>query len=89
MKRNKAEKQVAKFLKYLRKLEPIEGVGVARLLGVNVTTREDGTDPNAYPCATIQEQDMDILLSEILDAFIAQPEEKRDFILDIMKQAGG
>lgn len=69
------------------KLETIEAIGVARLLGVDLMTRKDISDPNNEKGATITEKEYDIILSEIVDAFINSNNTKRKNILAIMKTA--
>lgn len=112
------KKEVEKFLSYVTKLEMIETVGIARLLGVELMTivqekeereekkeREDSSvkasedsnmDEAAINSPTLvrnqqnneQEfKDFDILLSEMLDSFIAAPQQKRKWILQMMKDA--
>jgi len=84
MKRSK-DREVLKFLKYLTQLEVIEAVGIARLLGVELVTREDGTDADGQEKATITEKDYDIILSELVDAFVSTSKSKRKFILSVME----
>lgn len=107
-----------KFLSYVPKLEMIEAIGIARLLGVElmvdtwstgvdireteieevpVTASEDSNTGEAsinLPGLVRNQQNMDqkfkdfnTLLSEMLDAFIAAPEQKRKWILQMMKDA--
>ena len=84
MKRSK-DREVLKFLKYLTQLEVIEAVGIARLLGVELVTREDDTDADGQEKATITEKDYDIILSELIDAFVSTSKSKRKFILSVME----
>lgn len=86
MKRSQ-DKQLLKFLTYLQKLEIIEAIGVARLLKVDLVVRKDDTDANGEEKPSIEEKEYDVILSEIIDAFIAAPKNKRKNILDIMKAA--
>lgn len=112
------KKEVEKFLSYVPKLEMIETIGIARLLGVELMAivqekeekkekkeREDNsveapedsnTDETAInsPALVRNQQnneqefkDFDILLSEMLDSFIAAPQQKRKWILQMMKDA--
>lgn len=112
------KKEVEKFLSYVTKLEMIETIGIARLLGVELMAivqeeegkeekkeREDNsvealedsnTDEAAInsPALVRNQQnnkqefkDFDILLSEMLDSFIAAPQQKRKWILQMMKDA--
>lgn len=112
------KKEVEKFLSYVTKLEMIETIGIARLLGVELMAivqekeereekkeREDSSvkasedsnmDKAAINSPTLvrnqqnneQEfKDFDILLSEMLDSFIAAPQQKRKWILQMMKDA--
>lgn len=112
------KKEVEKFLSYMTKLEMIETIGIARLLGVELMAivqeeegkeekkeREDNsvealedsnTDEAAInsPALVRNQQnnkqefkDFDILLSEMLDSFIAAPQQKRKWILQMMKDA--
>lgn len=112
------KKEVEKFLSYVTKLEMIETIGIARLLGVELMAivqekeereekkeREDSSvkasedsnmDEAAINSPTLvrnqqnneQEfKDFDILLSEMLDFFIAAPQQKRKWILQMMKDA--
>lgn len=111
-------KEVQKFLSYVTKLEMIETIGIARLLGVELMAivqeeegkeekkeREDNsvealedsnTDEAAInsPALVRNQQndkqefkEFDILLSEMLNSFIAAPQQKRKWILQIMKDA--
>ena len=110
-------KEVEKFLSYVTKLEMIETIGIARLLGVELMAiaqekeekeekeRENSSmevpeDSNTDETATNQPalvrnqqndkqefKEFDILLSEMLDSFIAAPQQKRKWILQIMKDA--
>ena len=86
MKRSQ-EKQVKDFLAYVLKLEVIEAIGIARLLKVDLITRPDESDADEQPAASIQEKEFDILLSEMIDAFISSPKETRKWILQLMKDA--
>ena len=86
MKRSK-DKQVEQFLKCLLKLEVIETIGVARLLKVDLVTRQDDADADSQPTATIMEKEADIIMSEILDAYIAAPKNVRKWILQLVKDA--
>ena len=112
------KKEVEKFLSYVTKLEMIETIGIARLLGVELMAivqekekreekkeREDSSvkapeDPNMdeaainLPALVRNQQnneqefkEFDILLSEMLDSFIAAPQQKRKWILQMMKDA--
>ena len=112
------KKEVEKFLSYITKLEMIETIGIARLLGVELMAvvyekeereekkeREDSSvkapeDPNTdeaainSPALVRNQQnneqefkEFDILLSEMLDSFIAAPQQKRKWILQMMKDA--
>lgn len=112
------KKEVEKFLSYVTKLEMIETIGIARLLGVELMAivqekeereekkeREDSSvkaseDSNMNEAAInsptlVRNQqnneqefkDFDILLSEMLDSFIAAPQQKRKWILQMMKDA--
>lgn len=112
------KKEVEKFLSYVTKLEMIETIGIARLLGVELMAivqekekreekkeREDSSvkapeDPNTdeaainLPALVRNQQnneqefkEFDILLSEMLDSFIATPQQKRKWILQMMKDA--
>lgn len=111
-------KEVEKFLSYVTKLEMIETIGIARLLGVELMAivqeeegkeekkeREDNsveapedsnTDEAAInsPALVRNQQndkqefkEFDILLSEMLNSFIAAPQQKRKWILQMMKDA--
>ena len=111
------KKEVEKFLSYVTKLEMIETIGIARLLGVELMAiaqekeekeekeRENSSieapeDSNTDEAATNQPalvrnqqndkqefKEFDILLSEMLDSFIAAPQQKRKWILQMMKDA--
>ena len=81
------EKQVLKFLGYLKELEVIEAVGLARFLHVDLLIREDDSDPDNHKTATITEKEYDIILSEMIDAFISSNREKRKMILELMENA--
>lgn len=110
-------KEVEKFLSYVTKLEMIETIGIARLLGVELmaiaqekeekeerekenSSTEVPEDSNTDEAATNQPalvrnqqndkqefKEFDILLSEMLDSFIAAPQQKRKWILQMMKDA--
>lgn len=112
------KKEVEKFLSYVPKLEMIETIGIARLLGVELMAiaqekeekeeekerenssieapEDSNTDESAInSSALIRNQqnnkyefkEFDILLSEMLDSFIAAPQQKRKWILQMMKDA--
>lgn len=112
------KKEVEKFLSYVPKLEMIETIGIARLLGVELMAiaqekeekeeekerenssieapEDSNTDESAINSpALIRNQqnnkqefkEFDILLSEMLDSFIAAPQQKRKWILQMMKDA--
>ena len=110
-------KEIEKFLSYVTKLEMIETIGIARLLGVELMAiaqekeekeekeRENSStevpeDSNTNEATTNQPalvrnqqndkqkfKEFDILLSEMLDSFIAAPQQKRKWILQMMKDA--
>lgn len=110
-------KEVEKFLSYVTKLEMIETIGIARLLGVELMaiaqekeekeekerenssmevpedSNTDETATNSPALVRNQQNDQqefkefDILLSEMLNSFIAAPQQKRKWILQIMKDA--
>lgn len=110
-------KEVEKFLSYVTKLEMIETIGIARLLGVELMAiaqekeekkekerenssmevpEDSNTDETAtnLPALVRNQQndkqefkEFDILLSEMLDSFIAAPQQKRKWILQMMKDA--
>lgn len=111
-------KEVEKFLSYVTKLEMIETIGIARLLGVELMAiaqekeekeeekegenssikapEDSNTDEAAInsPALVRNQQnnkqefkEFDILLSEMLDSFIAAPQQKRKWILQMMKDA--
>lgn len=112
-----SNKEVEKFLSYVTKLEMIETIGIARLLGVELMAiaqekeekeekeRENSSmevpeDSNTDETATNQPalvrnqqndkqefKEFDILLSEMLNSFIAAPQQKRKWILQMMKDA--
>lgn len=85
MKRKNSEhKRVLKFLSYLKKLETVEAIGVAKLLGID--TMESQVDLDA----AVQEmvpKDEDVILAELIDAFVAADKKKQDRLLWIMKDA--
>lgn len=111
------KKEVEKFLSYVTKLEMIETIGIARLLGVELMAiaqekeekeekeRENSSieapeDSNTNKATTNQPalvrnqqndkqefKEFDILLLEMLDSFIAAPQQKRKWILQMMKDA--
>ena len=85
--KNSQNKQVMKFLSYLTKLEVIEAVGLARLLDVDLLIREDGSDVDSESTATITEKEYDVILSEIIDAFVKCNKTKRKNILALLKVA--
>lgn len=85
--RKTVDKQVLKFLSYLRYLEVIEAIGIARILKVELLVRDDNADADSQEKATIQEKEYDIILSEMLDSFIKLSREERKMILKIMKEA--
>ena len=110
-------KEIEKFLSYVTKLEMIETIGIARLLGVELMAiaqekeekeekerensstevpEDSNTDETAtnLPALVRNQQndkqefkEFDILLSEMLDSFIAAPQQKRKWILQMMKDA--
>lgn len=111
------KKEVEKFLSYVTKLEMIETIGIARLLGVELmaiaqeeeekeekerenSSTEAPEDSNTNEATTNQPalvrnqqndkqefKEFDMLLSEMLDSFIAAPQQKRKWILQMMKDA--
>ena len=85
--RKTVDRQVLKFLSYLRRLEVIEAIGLARILKVDLLVVADDTDPNEQEKPSIQEKEYDIILSEMIDAFIKMKREQRKTILNIMKEA--
>jgi SNF2 family DNA or RNA helicase len=80
-------RDVMKFLDCLKKLEVIEAVGVANFLKVDLLIREDKENADEQPGATIREKDYEILLSEMIDAFMQCNRNKRKFLLKIMTEA--
>lgn len=85
--RKTVDRQVLKFLSYLRRLEVIEAIGLARILKVDLLVVADDADPNEQEKPSIQEKEYDIILSEMIDAFIKMKREQRKTILNIMKEA--
>ena len=85
--RKTIDKQVLKFLSYLRHLEVIEAIGIARILKVDLLVRNDSTDADEQEKASIQEKEYDIILSEMMDSFIKLKREERKMILEIMREA--
>lgn len=85
--RKTVDKQVLKFLSYLRHLEVIEAIGIARILKVDLLVRNDTADANEQEKPSIQEKEYDIILSEMMDSFIKLKREERKMILEIMKEA--
>lgn len=85
--RKTVDKQVLKFLSYLRHLEVIEAIGIARILKVDLLVRNDSTDANEQEKPSIQEKEYDIILSEMMDSFIKLKREERKMILEIMREA--
>lgn len=84
---SKKHKQVLKFLNLLTQLEIIEAIGVARLLNVQLVTREENQDADEQKTASITEKDYNIIMSEMIDAFVNAPKEERRFIIKVMKSA--
>lgn len=87
MNKKKTNKEVLKFLGYLKELEVAEAVGLAYLLHVDLLVRPDGEDPDSIAAASIQEKDYNIILSEMIEAFIGCNKHKKRWILDLMKDA--
>lgn len=85
--RKTVDKQVLKFLSYLRHLEVIEAIGIARILKVDLLVRNDSDDANEQEKPSIQEKEYDIILSEMMDSFIKLKREERKMILEIMREA--
>ena len=85
--RKTVDKQVLKFLSYLRHLEVIEAIGIARILKVDLLVRNDSADANEQEKPSIQEKEYDIILSEMMDSFIKLKREERKMILEIMREA--
>jgi hypothetical protein len=75
--KKKEQKQVLSFLKYLKKLEVIETIGVARLLGVQVMN-SDNTERNG-----------DEILFDICEAFNKVNSNMRKELLKVLKEAAG
>lgn len=85
--RKTVDKQVLKFLSYLRHLEVIEAIGIARILKVDLLVRNDSDDANEQEKPSIQEKEYDIILSEMMDSFIKLKREERKMILEVMREA--
>ena len=85
--RKTVDKQVLKFLSYLRHLEVIEAIGIDRILKVDILVRNDSADADEQEKASIQEKEYDIILSEMMDSFIKLKREERKMILEIMREA--
>ena len=85
--RKTVDKQVLKFLSYLRHLEVIEAIGISRILKVDLLVRNDSADANEQEKPSIQEKEYDIILSEMMDSFIKLKREERKMILEIMREA--
>lgn len=83
MKRKKKDK-VLYFLSMLKELEIIEAIGVARLLKVDLLTIDCNLEVEK-----IKEKEYDVLLSEMIDAFVQLGEKEQKFILTVMKNATG
>lgn len=83
MKRKKKDK-VLYFLSMLKELEIIEAIGVARLLKVDLLTIDCNLEVEK-----MKEKEYDVLLSEMIDAFVQLGEKEQKFILTVMKNATG
>ena len=68
----------------LKELEIIEAIGVARLLKVDLLTIDYNLEVEK-----IKEKEYDVLLSEMIDAFVQLGEKEQKFILTVMKNATG
>ena len=81
----KQQKEILKFLSLLTKLDELELVGVAHILGVNSVKiqKEVESDP------TIQDAKMEItnsILSETIDAFVQLDNNKRKNLFKLLRQ---
>ncbi len=81
----KQQKEILKFLSLLTKLDGLELVGVAHILGVNSVKiqKEVESDP------TIQDAKMEItnsILSETIDAFVQLDNNKRKNLFKLLRQ---
>lgn len=84
---NLLDKQLLHFLSYLKKLEVIEAIGVARLLNIDLMVRKDNNDSDNEKTATLSEKEYDIILSEMIDKFLQLDKNKKKNLLSIMKEA--
>lgn len=65
------------FMKYYKKLPPIEQIGVATVLQVKIYYDIDRKNP----------KDQDLILSEIINKFEALPENRKNTLILLMKTA--
>lgn len=77
---SKEEKKIKEFRLLLLKLEEVEFLGVARLLGVQLFTDREEKD-RFIP------KDFWEILEEVEDAFSRAPRDKRRFLIRTLKKA--
>ena len=78
----KLEKDFEVFLRALPKLDPVEFVGLARLLGVKMY-EWDGVKP-ANP-EEIRDRSFDVVLEEMMDKYLSLTKKRRREINEILR----
>lgn len=76
---SKEVKQWDTFMEYLLKLNAVEFIGVAKMLGVEVVELDNFEDPG---------KDFSVVLLEMVNKFNALDRRKRRNLLKIIKKAG-
>ena len=75
---NRKEKDFEAFLKGLTKLEPVEFCGLARIMGVKMSVKEDDTH-------TLRP--LDEIMEEMMDRFLETSRRRQKEILKLLKDA--
>lgn len=75
------------FLELVTKLEPIEFLGLAKVLGVKIYKMKDGTDvaADAKKDDIVAKDGVD-LVAEVCERFLTLPRQRKREILKIMKK---
>ena len=81
-------KKNMEFLELVVKLEPIEFLGLAKVLGVKIYEVKDGTDvaADARKEDIVAKDGVD-LVAEVCEKFLTLPRQRRREILRVMKKS--
>ena len=81
-------KKNMEFLELVVKLEPIEFLGLTKVLGVKIYEMKDGTDVAAdAKKEDIVAKDGVDLIAEVCEKFLTLPRQRRREILRVMKKS--